>query len=257
MPPVRRLAQLARMWRNGRRYGVRFYRRATFRPPQYLTVRGKKIELRFPQEEGVKWDFLGALLEDAYGLVPIKTKLSRIIDVGGNVGFFSIAARVRFPDAVVHAYEPNPGIASYIDFQSRSFGFSYFPEAVGGSAGQVSMDFSAGPDSNLGRAIETQDAGIRKISLDEAVKRIGPRVDLLKLDCEGAEWEMLRESKCWPLIDRLSMEYHLFHGETHEMMIEQIKKIGFRMSLHQFDPNGHYGQLWAMNPATIRQWSGR
>ena len=257
MSLMHRFALLARMWRNGRRYGVRFYRRANFQPPQYLTVHRKKIELRFPPEEGVKWDFLGALLEDTYGLLPIKTKLSRIIDVGGNVGFFSIAARVRFPDATIHTYEPNPGIAGYIDFQSRHFGFSYFPQAVGASAGRVSMDFSAGSDSNLGRAIETQAAGIPKISLDEAVERIGPRVDLLKLDCEGAEWEMLRESKCWPLIDRLAMEYHLFHGETHEMMLEQIEKIGFQLARHQFDPNSHYGQLWAINPATIRQWSGR
>src|SRR5580704_11983014 len=105
------------MARNARRFHVQFHRRASFRPPDEMVINGRRIYLRFPSEEGVKWDFLAVFLEDAYGLSSCRSQVRTILDIGGNVGFFSVAAKHFFPHAVVHTYEPNPRALEYAAVQ--------------------------------------------------------------------------------------------------------------------------------------------
>jgi len=242
-----RFLHFLKMVRNARRFDVQFHRRASFRPPDKVVVNGKRIDLRFPLEEGVKWDFLAVFLEDAYGLAGCDQPVRAILDIGGNVGFFSLAAKHYFPKAVVHSYEPNPLAFEYAASQSQQCDFRLFPEAVGGHTGRVSMDFCAGLDSNLGRTKEDVRGSVPKIGLDEAIERIGGVVDLLKLDCEGAEWEMFREARCWKAIRELRMEYHLFMGESHADLVRALDTIGFQINLHRFDRESHYGLVHAKN----------
>jgi FkbM family methyltransferase len=198
-------------------------------------------------EEGVKWDFIAVFLEDAYGLSSCRSQVRAVLDIGGNMGFFSVAAKHYFPHAVVHSYEPNPRALKYAASQSQRCDFKLFSEAVGGHSGRVALDFSAGSDSNLGRTKEEATGSVSKIGLDEAIERIGGTVDLLKLDCEGAEWEMFREARCWESIRELRMEYHLFMGESHEDLVHALCAIGFRIHLHRFDKECHYGLVHAKN----------
>jgi len=88
MQLTNRLLHHLKMARNAR-FGMRFRRRATFSPPGKLLVNGRLVHLRFPLKEGVKWDFLTVFLA-SYG-IPIRA----ILDIGGNVGFFSVAAKHR------------------------------------------------------------------------------------------------------------------------------------------------------------------
>ncbi len=236
------------------RFGIPYSRAARLQIPMSLNIRGRRVPIRLPQESGVTSDILGCLLEDVYGLGKLGSPPATILDVGANVGIFGLAARSYFSDAVIHAYEPNPTLSHYIGFQARQFGFNYFPEAVGGQPGRINMDLPAGADCNLGRTVDTETGSIPKIGLDEAVDRLGGSVDLLKLDCEGAEWEMLLEARCWPSISRLALEYHLFRGETHQMMVEEINRIEFCKIRHVYDPACHYGHLWAINPTKLQGW---
>jgi FkbM family methyltransferase len=242
-----RFLGLLKMVRNARRFDVEFHRRASFHPPDQMMINGRRIHLRFPLEEGVKWDFLAVFLEDAYGLARCSEPINAVLDIGGNVGFFSLAAKHYFPHALVHSYEPNPRAFEYAAGQSQQGDFKLFPEAVGGHRGRVSMDFCAGLDSNLGRTKEDVKGSVPKIGLDEAIERIGGTADLLKLDCEGAEWEMFREARCWRAIRELRMEYHLFMGESHADLVRALGTIGFQIHLHCFDRENHYGLVHAKN----------
>jgi FkbM family methyltransferase len=247
MQLTKRFLHLLKMARNARRFGIRFRRRATFFPPSELLVNGRPVHLRFPLEEGVKWDFLTVFLEDAYGLASCSNPICAILDIGGNVGFFSVAAKHYFPRAVVHTYEPNPAAFEYAATQSRQCNFTLFAEAVGGHSGPVSLDFCAGLDSNLCRTKEDPNGSVCKIGLDEAIARMGGAVDLLKLDCEGAEWEMFAEAHCWKAIRELRMEYHLFNGKSHADLVQALGAIGFQIHLHRFDGKSHYGLVHAKN----------
>ncbi len=224
-----------------RRLRVPFTRRATFSPPDQIAVGGTFRPLSFPRDEGVKWDFLGVILADEYRLRQIVGPPSRIIDIGGNVGFFSVAARLTFPDSVIHCYEPNPALLPYLSHQGRQFNFECFGEAAGANSGFVAMSFDRGSDTNLGR-VEDVDAGqIVKIPLEKAVARIGGTVDLLKLDCEGAEWEMFRKAQCWEKIQRITMEYHLFDQQTHFDFREMVTRLGYKLDWWRYSDDCHYG----------------
>lgn len=96
-------------------------------------------DLQFPDELGVKNDFLGCFIEDVYGLREFNFTPRTILDVGANVGFFSMAARSYYPNALIHAYEPNPRIIAALANQARAAAFQYFSEAVGSENGTVEI----------------------------------------------------------------------------------------------------------------------
>ncbi len=73
---------------------------------------------------------------------------------------------------------------------------------------------------------------------------MGGSVDLLKLDCEGAEWEIFKSAECWKSIRNVRMEYHLFHGETVEQVVESLSNLGFRV-IHWGTPFELNGVIWA------------
>ncbi|MGB8687305.1 MAG: FkbM family methyltransferase [Microcoleus sp.] len=126
----------------------------------------------------------------------------KIIDVGANVGLFSIAARNRFTQAIIHAYEPNPNLESYLKHQSEIANFEYFMEAVGVQDGKVTLDIRE--VSGKTRSTVSESGDIPMVSLKRAIERIGGRVDLAKVDCEGAEWLLFEDTDTWQLVQNLA-----------------------------------------------------
>src|SRR5215831_20283786 len=61
-------------------------------------------------------------------------------EVGAHAGFFSMHARNTYPDAIIHAYEPNPNMKQFLEHQSGIGGFTYFLEAVGNKNDMVLLD---------------------------------------------------------------------------------------------------------------------
>jgi hypothetical protein len=89
----------------------------------------------------------------------------------------------------------------------------------------------------------TSDGNIPQIDLDTAIERIGGTVDLLKLDCEGAEWDMFRSPNPWRHIRNIRMEYHLIHGETIEDVEQVLNSLGFEVINWKYDLG--FGIAWA------------
>ena len=82
-----------------------------------------------------------------------------------------------------------------------------------------------------------------QVSLQTAVERLGGRVDLAKIDCEGAEWEMLENPEPWQSIRELRMEYHLLDQYDYAEIVHRLKTLGFRIFKHF--PEGEWGTIWA------------
>jgi len=69
------------------------------------------------------------------------------------------------------------------------------------------------------------------------------RIDLLKLDCEGAEWDILPLSNTiLPKISQICMEFHLESGWTVERLAGLLRDGGFEV-IHT--PARWNGFLWA------------
>jgi FkbM family methyltransferase len=240
----RRALVLPETFKNCIRFRVFFILPRWFKMPTSIHVARRTVHLRFTHEEGVDDDFMGCFIRNDYGLGRKLREVRTILDVGANIGFFSLAARGHYPSAVIHAYEPNPRIQT--DLCANTFGLDIkvFPEAVGNKDCFVTM-IDTGPSYEARtQFIEGSARGIPQISFRTAIDRIGNSVDLLKLDCEGAEWEILALEGCWKSVRNIRMEYHLQNGETVDSVIETLLRNGFR--LLQLKKAGEaQGIIWA------------
>ncbi len=116
------------------------------------------------------------------------------IDIGANIGYFTmLAASLVGSQGRVFAFEPNPANCELIRLSCDQNGFEHvqlFENALAESA-QL-FDFCGDGGSN-GRIIHETEANeeaaeyqVQAVTLDETLPDL-PRVDLIKMDIEGAE----------------------------------------------------------------------
>lgn len=224
---LKRLIDLIRRRKRAKKLGFAFSRAASFTIPNYLLINGERKLVNLPQEKGVKIAFVEILLDDCYGLEELSKPILKVLDIGANVGLFSIAARNKFPQAVIHAYEPNPSLKKHLQIQAQTAGFDYFMEAVGLEEGKVSLEFHE--DSVQTRSTVNQAGDISQVAFRNTIERLGGSVDLAKVDCEGAEWLLFQDKANWQLVQNLSLEYHLWPDHKHEEVKQVIEDLGFKI----------------------------
>lgn len=234
------LKQLTYLW-NAQRFGVPSMRRASFQMPQSVKIRGRRVPISYPREHGIANDFITCCMSDDYGLAGLRGPVRRILDLGSNVGFFALAARARFPRATIHAYEPNPRALEHLRENAGRCDITVFAEAVGDRDGSVEIIDDG--DSNQARTSSSASGAVPLVPLSRAVDRLGAAVDLAKIDCEGAEWDMFREPSGWQCIRNLRMEYHLWGRHEYREVMGQLAELGFSITHHS--PSGEWGTVWA------------
>ncbi len=222
-----KIIQLLQRKNRANKLGIKFPRVANFNLPDSLIIQGKRQPVKLPSEKGMDGEFIEVLLDDCYGLDQLPQSLLKIIDIGANVGLFSIAARNRFPQAMIHAYEANPNLDKYLKNQSQIANFEYFMEAIGAEDGKVVLDIRE--VSGKTRSTVSANGDIPMISFKSAIDRIGGQVDLAKIDCEGAEWLLFEDTEIWQFVQNLSLEYHLWSGHTHAETRQVIESLGFKV----------------------------
>jgi FkbM family methyltransferase len=251
-PLLERISGHCSLIRNARRFRIPFTRRAHFHVPEAIRLNGVMRKLEFPDERGVTNDFLACFVEDVYGLRELGCVPRTILDIGANVGFFSVAARSYYPNAQIHAYEPNQAIIWALANQSTFAGFQYFSEAIGSRAGRVAIIESG--DSNQARTSVSEEGSAKQVALEEAIDRIGGFVDLAKIDCEGAEWDLFQASECWKQLLHVRMEYHLWGQHSFSEVSKNLNRLGFKIVRHL--PSSEWGLVWAVNDSLSSPSSG-
>ncbi|MBT3468578.1 MAG: FkbM family methyltransferase [Opitutae bacterium] len=240
---LRKWFRLRRRRKRALRLGFEFKRAAGFEPPNQIEVQGHSLSLYFPNEVGTTNDFLSIFLDDDYRLDRQKWAVSTVLDIGANLGFFSIAARNAFPEAKIHAYEPNQSLQEYLNPHASQASFNINYEAVGLDDGCVTLDVRG--ETNQTRSQSDESGDVPQIAFRKAVDRLGGRVDFAKIDCEGAEWEFLEDTDTWKNVHFLAMEYHLWPGNKyHHDADVALRKLGFQI-LQQI-PIDNYGLIYAM-----------
>ena len=160
---VKRLLQLLKRRKAAAKLGITFERSSTFHLPEKLFINGQLRNIRIPNEIGVQVAFVELLLDDCYKCGKLKRSsqhIKTVLDIGANVGLFGIAARIAFPTASIHSYEPNPSLEEFLSAQAQMADFDFFMEAVGLENGRVTLDFN--PDSVLTRSMTDVSGDIHK-----------------------------------------------------------------------------------------------
>jgi FkbM family methyltransferase len=177
--------------------------------------------------------------------VPI-TKDSIVVDVGAHIGSFSIMA-ARMVQKVL-AFEPE-----HTNYQmlKRNMelndlkNMSIFEMAVSGRSGcQDIYTYPGGSSADYSlykRGIMNIKTGcILTVSIEDIIKGEGlPRIDFLKLDCEGAEHDILRNMSLETAakIIGMTMETHRVPQEFSIDIPLRLRELGFEVKMSH---NGGY-----------------
>lgn len=158
------------------------------------------------------------LAADAYGLGRITFEPGDVVvDAGAHVGMVAIWLAARNPDITVVAIEPEPLNLRHLRANLAGNGVGnvvVVPRALTCDGRTVRI---ARPPGNSGGAGRHHDrtggyptAEVRSTTLDAIFDEFVPgRCRLLKVDCEGAEHEILPASRALGRVDWFAGEFHL------------------------------------------------
>lgn len=135
-----------------------------------------------------------------------------VVDIGGNVGCFSIQVKNFFPNAKIILCEPEAENMKYARLNTEYEGMVYVEKAIIGDPNVKEVKFNIcgwggnhHVDGNF-RWDSFAPMGSKKVgevimpavTLAEVLKENGfPRIDLLKIDTEGMEGQILQSLKPW------------------------------------------------------------
>ena len=121
-----------------------------------------------------------------------------ILDIGANVGAFSLWADMRWPGSTIHAYEPHPetfrlfqrNVAGRGNITGRNVALS----AAGGGQGRLVASYAGDGEAMLSEYREgtfNKAYGGEELTVDLMHPAELPPADVVKLDVEGAEADII------------------------------------------------------------------
>jgi FkbM family methyltransferase len=168
--------------------------------------------------------------------LPQHVRPRTILDLGAHIGASALWFHRRFPDAEIHAVEPDlrslgklrrnveslPGVTVEHAAVAGEDGERTFYEAKRGWASSLFAAAAPGGEPRM----------VSALSLPTLVHEHGraDRVDMVKLDVEGAEWELLPRLRLRELTDVVA-------GELHAGLLgdEPVERDAWRHGLEGFD----------------------
>lgn len=158
-----------------------------------------------------------------------------IIDAGANIGVSVIFFKNLYPNSKIVAFEPDPVVFDVLRHNIAAFGFTgveLIPKALWSS--ETTLNFSS-EGADAGRIPEAAGGeNLVTVLTDKLSNYVNERVDLLKIDIEGAEYEVLKECRHQlEKIDRIFIEYHSFLNQEQSLpeILAILKAAGFRLYL--------------------------
>ncbi len=147
------------------------------------------------------------LVDDAYGLGDLEGPVRCIVDVGAGFGDFAILAATRFPDVEVLAFEPLPAAFDLLEENIARNAIENVDARRVAVGTRTSTTLVAGRHQAL---TSTTGAGEALVAPAQTLESLldGRVVDLLKVDCEGAELDVLESGGALGRVGRIVVEYH-------------------------------------------------
>ncbi|MFN0014609.1 MAG: FkbM family methyltransferase [Saprospiraceae bacterium] len=177
-----------------------------------------------------------------------------VIDIGANVGFFATLAFLKLKNPNVFSFEPIQRNFAELQRNTTALGprLTLVNKAVSNNEGEIVLKF----DSN--QAVTTS-ASIFDNSLGSDEERVASttltaifrdyglsHTDILKLDCEGAEYGILYDTPpaLFEKIGCITMETHagVQANENNNALADYLKKLGYTVVTR----SGSF--IWAFRP---------
>ena len=165
--------------------------------------------------------------------VLLTTKPKFIIDAGANVGYASVLFANRYPDAKIIAVEPEEE-----NFNLLKQNTVAYPNVTCMQCGVWSRDTYLKIENPLAqhwafRVVETDcpKDSFLSVTLTSLLRNANmDRIDLLKIDVEGAELEIFSAVDCAKWLDRTDVILIELHGNCEKVFYEAIESQSYQIS---------------------------
>ncbi len=187
---------------------------------------------------------------------------STILDIGANIGWYSLQLAATFPQASIHAFEPIPQTYAYL---ARNVELNHAPGVTTYNMGfwniADTLTFYYYPEGsgNASAANLSDRPSVREVHcpvgrLDDFVADHDLHVDFIKCDVEGAEWRVfegavqtLRRSQ--PMIyTEMLRKWSAKFGYHPNQMITFFADLGYRCFIAR---HGSLYELFSMDESTL------
>ena len=186
------------------------------------------------------------VIDRQYDYAPgVLSQCGVIIDIGAHIGSFSVYAARQTEDSSIFSFEPSP--ENYFQFNknialNRLTNVHPFQKAIAAHSGKAPFYYDLFNNAAHSLIKETKDfisvdcTTLKETFLDFKIEQC----DFLKIDCEGAEYEILFNTPAEILkrIKRIALEYHnpIFYGvknveHTSENLARFLNKMGFETKI--------------------------
>jgi FkbM family methyltransferase len=247
-------------------------------------------ELMRPIAKYIAWEIFEqkCYLQPRFDLRPTDT----VVDIGGNIGLFALWAAPQVPQGRVLSIEPNPAAFACLQLNIERNALANVTSvhaAAGQEGGTMELLYYPGWEimthnselpppwfgtesffSQLFRWFSQIIMSRQHRSFDQARRLTAPRrslgsimdahqidvVNYLKIDCEGSEYEVLRNigSSHWARIERVVIAFHEYgRDRLHLELVAILRDAGFEVevkhSWHEKAINHllrcNIGMIWA------------
>jgi FkbM family methyltransferase len=220
----------------------------------FLTRSGMRIET--PNVPGARVPVYEIFAEDCYRfewlLGPLLQRPIQVIDIGGHVGTFACRLTQLHPQASVLSFEPSATTASYLRRNAEQNGVAarvtVFERALAATSGRAVFHDNGGGSGLNGLAAAGHASGpeteVETMAFDEAVASTPAPVDVVKIDCEGGEYELVLGSSpdSWATVQRVVIEFHPVAGHGWPDLRDFFAQVGL-IEQDKVTWEG-YGSVW-------------
>lgn len=135
-----------------------------------------------------------------------------VLDLGANIGMFSMLVFSLCPTAIIHAVEPGDTTYEILESNRQAnpgLRWNTYRAAIWDEEGKINF---ADNDTASTASYASPDGGNKQVPamrLSDLIDKIGSNIDLLKMDIEGAEERVLYQSQQFLYkVDTLIVEIH-------------------------------------------------
>ena len=222
-----------------------------------LQVRKPQLLIKVRSRMDV-WSVKEALLDQFY--TRCGTEIGEdwtVMDIGAAIGEFTLMAALQASKGRVIAYEPFPGSFDLLRdnlVQNSIKNVITHKMAVWSKNDDLELDFSLAEPLQMRSETPSSDnahSHLRTLSISlfhALAKNNIDHLDLLKLDCEGAEFPILldAEPELLAKMDRVIMEYHDgYQSHHHEELVELFSNNGYHVKVTPNVVHAELGYLYA------------
>jgi len=175
-----------------------------------------------------------------------------VVDIGAHIGTFTITSARSAREGIVYAFEP---VEANYELLLRNIELNRLRNvvptkmAVAKDTGKKEMFVQE--DATTGHSFHYRSNRnpviVDTTSLEDFVDRTGiKKIDLLKMDCEGAEYDILTNcpERIFSIIQRIGMEYHFCEDKKDpQVLIDILEDNRFKVTMSS--PKDWGGMIFA------------